>query len=87
MKKLIYLEDAIKAIMDLPDCPNGYSDTYDKARVIGVLEDVPSAQPEQQTRCAHCKRYDLHNHRCKWWNHGVSNVDWCSYSERRTDEH
>jgi hypothetical protein len=36
--------------------------------------------------CAHCKRYDRHGHRCKWWNHGVSNVDWCSYAERKDEE-
>ena len=33
---------AIKAIDDLPNCPNGYSDTYDKACIIGVLEEVPN---------------------------------------------
>lgn len=33
--------------------------------------------------CSHCKHYILHDHRCGWWNHGVSNVDWCSYAERR----
>ena len=40
---LVSREDAIKAINDLPNCPNGYSDTYDKARIIGVLEELPSA--------------------------------------------
>ena len=37
---------AIKAVEDLPNCYNGYSDTYDKAYIIGVLEELPSAQPE-----------------------------------------
>lgn len=32
---------AIKAIDDLPNCYNGYSDTYDKAYIIGVLEELP----------------------------------------------
>ena len=44
MDDLISRQAAIEAVCDLPDCPNGYSDTYDKARIIGVLEDVPSAQ-------------------------------------------
>ena len=43
-RKMIYLDDAIDAIKDLPNCPNGYSDTYDKARIISVLEEVPPAQ-------------------------------------------
>lgn len=42
MSDLISRQDAIKAIDDLQNCYNGYSDTYDKAYIIGVLEDVPS---------------------------------------------
>lgn len=34
---------AIKAIDDFPNCYNGYSDTHDKAYIIGVLEELPSA--------------------------------------------
>ena len=41
MKRCIDRDEAIQAILDLPDCPNGFSDTYDKARIIGVLEDLP----------------------------------------------
>lgn len=40
----ILRSDAIKAIEDLPNCYNGFSDTYDKAYIIGALEEVPSAQ-------------------------------------------
>ena len=46
MSDLISRTEAIKAIDDLPNCYNGYSDTYDKAYIIGVLEELPSAQPE-----------------------------------------
>ena len=42
MTDLISRRAAIKAIDDLPNCYNGYSDTYDKAYIIGVLEEVPS---------------------------------------------
>ncbi len=41
------------------------------------------ALKRKQILCSHCKHYILHDHRCGWWNHGVSNVDWCSYAERR----
>lgn len=44
MSDVIYRQDAIDAVMDLPDCENGYSDTYDKSCIIGVIEDLPSAQ-------------------------------------------
>lgn len=42
MNDLISRRSAIKAIKDLPDCYNGYSDTYDKACIVGVLEEVPT---------------------------------------------
>lgn len=45
MDDLISRRAAIKAIEDLQDCYNGFSDTYDKACIIGVLEELPSAQP------------------------------------------
>ena len=43
MDGYIKREDAIRAIKSLPDCQNGYSDAYDKATIIGVLEDLPTA--------------------------------------------
>ena len=36
---------AIKAIENLPNCYNGFSDTYDKACIIGVLEELPAVEP------------------------------------------
>lgn len=47
MNDLISRRAAIKAIDDLPNCYNGYSDTYDKACIIGVLEEVPTAEPKK----------------------------------------
>jgi len=48
MDDLISRKVAIKAIEDLQDCYNGFSDTYDKACIIGVLEELPSAQQERK---------------------------------------
>lgn len=47
MNDLISRRAAIKAIDDLPNCYNGYSDTYDKAYIIGTLEEVPSVEPKK----------------------------------------
>ena len=33
----------IKAVEDLHDCYNGFSDTYDKACFIGLIEEQPTA--------------------------------------------
>ena len=41
---LISRQDAIKEIEQLPNAPNGWSDTYDKAYIIGVLDELPSAE-------------------------------------------
>jgi len=43
---LISRQAAIKAIENMQDCYNGFSDTYDKACIIGALEEVPSAQQD-----------------------------------------
>lgn len=48
MRDLISRRAAIKAIDDLPNCYNGYSDTYDKAYIIGVLEELPTIEPERK---------------------------------------
>ena len=48
MRDLISRSDAIDAINDLPDCPNGYSDTYDKACIIGVIEELPSVYTDAE---------------------------------------
>lgn len=47
MNDLISRQAAIKAIYDLPNCHNGYSDTYDKSQIIGVIEEIPSAEPKK----------------------------------------
>jgi len=47
MSDLIRREDAIRAIEELPNAYNGWSDAYDKAYIIGTLEEVPSADRPQ----------------------------------------
>ena len=42
MARYIDVNNAIKAVKDLCDCPNGFSDTYDKACIIGLLQEVPT---------------------------------------------
>ena len=49
MQDLISRQAAIKAIENLQDCYNGFSDTYDKACIIGVLEEIPTAQVNTPT--------------------------------------
>jgi len=44
---LIKRSDAIRAIDELPNAYNGWSDAYDKAYIIGTLEEAPSADRPQ----------------------------------------
>ena len=84
---------AIDAILDLHDCYNGFSDTYDKACIIGVLEELPSADVVEVVRCKDCKHYIYDGDRwlCKVLSNNYEPIvdldsdGYCSYGERRTD--
>lgn len=58
MSDLISREAAIKVIDDLPNCPNGYSDTYDKSCIIGVLEEMLTVDAVEVVRCKDCRWWD-----------------------------
>ena len=66
-------QDAIDAVKDLPNCHNGFSDTYDKACIISTIEDVPTADVRPYIpgkwindkglyKCSVCNELWLH-----WW--------------------
>ena len=74
MSDLIDRQAAIKAVEELPPCYNGFSDTYDKACIIGVLEEVPSAQPDLDEWCTDCSEYDSEKHCCPRWNKVIRNT-------------
>lgn len=75
MSDLISRQAAIKAIDYLPNCYNGYSDTYDKVYIIGVLEDLPTIDPvrhgkwipvnERAAKCSLCGEWEYTNGRDK----------------------
>ena len=101
MSKLIYADSLRQDILSLPNCYNGFSDTYDKACIIGVIDEQ---QPVDVVEVVRCKD-------CKFWQNqeeGVIEVPicarpenkyeklpfrfmigkdgFCSYAERRSDE-
>ncbi len=55
MSDLIKRSDAIKAIEELPNAYNGWSDAYDKAYIIGTLEEVPSAEITADDVLEYCR--------------------------------
>ena len=42
--RLIDAGKLIQAILDFPDCENGYSDTYDKEYIIGEIDLQPTVE-------------------------------------------
>ena len=65
--ELIDRKKAIEAILDLP---NGFSDMYDKARIIAELETVPTVDAVEVVRCKDCKHRPL-----VVWNEAYGEVD------------
>lgn len=69
MSRLINADKLKKDILDLPDCYNGFSDTYDKACIIGVIDEQPTIErkkgkwiytrPYSAINCSSC-------HHCSW---------------------
>lgn len=60
---------------------------YMASDIYAALEDLPSADVVEVVRCRDCARYDTHDKRCKYWNHGVG-VDLNGFCSKgvRTDE-
>lgn len=62
MSDLIERKDAIKAIEELPNAYNGWSDAYDKAYIIGALEEVPPAdRPNGEVDAVKEYEHQVHN--------------------------
>lgn len=48
------------------------------------IDDIPSVDI---VRCGECEKYDSHDHRCKYFNHGIADTTaFCSWGRRRDNE-
>lgn len=86
--RLIDADKLRKDVLDLPNCYNGFSDTYDKAMIIDLVDEQPAVDAEPVVRCKDCK----------WRGHigcAITIVDesdkpmdddFCSWGERSEDE-
>lgn len=74
-------EDAIKRLKEYAQY--AYGIWHNEEEDTKAFDMAIEALERERIKCSHCKHYIRHDHRCGWWNHGVSNVDWCSYGERR----
>ena len=61
--RLIDADALKKEVLGLPNCYNGFSDTYDKACIIGLIDEMPTISPKTgrwikktgQIYCSECK--------------------------------
>ena len=76
--RLIDADKLRKDVLDLPNCPNGFSDTYDKAMILTLVDEQPTveAEPteEQFEWCHDCKEYDQNTHCCHRWTKVIRNT-------------
>ena len=60
-------------------------DWVDLMVVCELLEEMETADIVEVVWCKDCKHYIKHDKRCGILNHGMKEVDFCSYGERRED--
>lgn len=83
MRDLISRRAAIKAIDDLPNCYNGYSDTYDKSYIIGVLEELPGVTADMATLLAYeSGKRSAEPKTGKWYDWSFKAFDGCTVWHR-----
>ena len=46
MARLISADKLRKDVLDLPNCYNGFSDTYDKAMIVDLVDEQPTIEAE-----------------------------------------
>ena len=81
--RLIDANKLRKDILGLADCYNGFSDTYDKAQIVDMIDEQPTVDPVKHGRwieenrrpksslfyCSECHRtaYDIQPTRAEGW--------------------
>ena len=72
----------IKAVEDFPNCYNGWSDTYDKAFIIGAIEEAPTIDAVSVVRCKECKHRKKNGFCLEHNRYEKNDNGYCSYGER-----
>ena len=56
--RLIDADKLRKDVIDLPNTYNGFSDTYDKAMIVDLVDEQPTVDAMEVVRCKDCKYYE-----------------------------
>lgn len=84
MKRYIEVEHLKKSVEGLQNCYNGFSDTYDKACILSLIDEEPTADVVPVVRCGECKhKYPYYNvWLCRFGIKIPGDDGYCSYGER-----
>ena len=86
MPRLIDANKLRKDILDLPNCYNGFSDTYDKAMIIDLIDEQPTVDAVEVVRCKNCKYYLSDEPTiCELTMCGANDEGFCAWAERKKD--
>ena len=89
MPRLIDANKLRKDVLDLPNCYNGFSDTYDKAMIIDLIDEQPTVDAIEVVRCKDCQYLEPALNSdwswCYYFDSKVRGDDFCSHGERRDD--
>ena len=77
----------------MPNCYNGFSDSYDKAMIVDMVDEQPTIDAVPVVRCRDCRymteHYDTDGNAPYWtcseWDSGTDYDGYCHYGERRHD--
>ena len=92
--RLIDSDKLRKDVLELPDCPNGYSDTFDKSMILVLIDEAPTVDAVPVIRCKDCRWYkkyyswDGKEHRIcviEPYEPNRKADDFCSRAERREE--
>lgn len=88
MARLIDADKLKEDVLDLPNCPNEFSDTYDKARILDLVDEQPTVDAVQVVRCKDCRWFenDGYHTNCQIMRFCVEDDDYCSRGERRGEQ-
>lgn len=92
--RMIDADKLRKDVLYLPNCYNGYSDTYDKAMILDLVDEQPTVDAVPVVRCKNCKycsvdRYadgNVPDYVCIEMDTIVEPDDFCSREERRDED-
>ena len=77
--------------LGMPNCYNGFSDTYDKAMIVDMVDEQPTIDAVPVVRCKDCTEFSDDDEEDGWGfcnntGVGMERDGFCSCGERKDDE-